>query len=303
MNIKIVVGLVLLIAAVGGLVLMGRRPTADSQRLRVVTSFYPLYFFASEIGGDRAEVLNITPAGAEPHDYEPTAQDIADIERANLIVLNGGGLEAWGDKIKQVIDPRKTLVVTVGDGLATAQVEEDGETVVDPHVWLSPVLASQMVDKIAISLMQSDPANAVYYEGNAAALKVKLADLDTAYRAGLAQCAKKDFITSHAAFGYIASSYALRQVPISGLSPDAEPSAKQLIEVAQFARQNDVKYIFFEELVSPKLSQTIATEVGAQTLVLDPLEGLAAEDIAAGKNYLTVMQENLANLKTALQCQ
>lgn len=269
---------------------------------QVVASFYPLYFFASQIAGDKADVTNITPAGAEPHDYEPTAQDVARIESSDVLVLNGGGLEAWGNDVKANVDSTKTTVVTAGEGLTTQDVIEDGEKITDPHVWLSPVLAEQMVDKIGSALAKADPANASYYRSNTETLKSKLGVLDTEYKQGLAVCKEKNIITSHAAFGYLATTYHLNQVPITGVSPDAEPSPKQLADVAKFAKDNHVKYIFFESLVSPKLSQTIATEVGAQTMVLSPLEGLTGGEIASGKDYFSEMRSNLANLKTALQC-
>ena len=276
---------------------------ARTGTLKVSASFYPLAFFAQQIGGTEAEVVNITPAGAEPHDYEPTAQDIVRIEDSAILILNGGGLEAWGDKIKQNIDPKKTVLVTAGEGLTTQQVVEEGKTIIDPHVWLSPPLAKQIIDRIAQSFSQVDPNNAAYYNANADALKSHLDDLGEQYRQGLAHCASKDIITSHAAFGYLATTYELHQVPITGLSPDAEPSPQQLAAVAKFAKDNAVHYIFFESLVSPKLSQTVATEIGAQILVLNPIEGLTAEEIVKGKTYFTEMQQNLKNLQIALQCQ
>lgn len=274
-----------------------------SDKLQIVASFYPLYFFATEIGGEKADVTNIVPAGAEPHDYEPTPQDVVKMENSRLIILNGGGLETWKDNIQKNINPKKTEIVVAGESLATQFVTENGQTGLDPHIWLSPVLAQELVDKIAQSFAQVDPANKDYYNTNANALKNKLTQLDTQYRQGLNNCAKKDIITAHAAFGYLASAYDLRQVSIAGLSLDAEPSSSQLANIAKFARDNNAKYIFFESLASPKLSETIATEVGAQTLVLNPIEGLSEEDLSAGKNYLTVMQDNLTNLRTALECQ
>jgi zinc transport system substrate-binding protein len=278
---------------------MPQQPRA--RKLAIAASFYPLYFFTSQIGGEKVNVLNVTPADAEPHDYEPTAQDIARIESSRVLILNGN-FEPWGDRIKENVDPKRTVVVIAGQGPTTQQVIENRENILDPHVWLSPRLAKQMVDKIAAALTQADPENADHYGSNARILKSKLDDLDNEYRHGLARCAKADFITSHAAFGYLATTYHLKQVPIAGLSPDAEPSPRRLADIASFARKNNVKVIFFESLVSPKLSQTIATEVGAQTMVLDPIEGVTNDESAAGKDYLTKMRQNLANLRIALQC-
>lgn len=280
----------------------GLESQKSSGMLQVVTSFYPLYFFAQQIGGDRAEVVNLVPSGAEPHDYELTAQDMARVEKSDLIILNGGGLEAWGDRIAKNVGMKGTVIVVAGDGLLTRETTEGGLATTDPHVWLDPVLAKKMTEKIALGFEAVDSENADFYRGNASRLLEQLDDLDAAYRSRLHTCAEKNIITSHAAFGYVAAEYGFNQVSIAGLSPDAEPSPSELARIAQFAKTNNVRYIFFESLVSPKLSQTIATEVGAGTLVLNPIEGLSDEEIARGEEYFSVMRENLVNLQTALRC-
>lgn len=274
-----------------------------NQKIQVTTSFYPLYFFASQIGGNKVEVQNITPVGAEPHDYEPTAKDIARIEKSNLLILNGVKLEAWGDKIKDNLKGSKVAVITVGNNIANQQVIEEGQSIQDPHVWLSPQLAKLEVKAILNGYIKIDSQNKGYYYENTNKLLTQLDELDKEFKLGLSTCKQSDIITSHSAFGYLGKAYGLNQVPISGLSPDEEPSSKQLVEVAKFAKDNNIKYIFFESLVSPKLSETIASEVGAKTLVLDPIEGISEGDMKAGKNYLTVMEDNLKNLKIALECQ
>lgn len=301
---------VLVIAAVALLAYSSRQAPRDAERkargtekkLIVTASFYPLAYFAGRIGGGKADVMNVTPAGIEPHDYEPTAQDAARMESSDVLVLNGGGLEAWGDSIKRNVDPSKTRVVTAGEGLVAARVEEPGKVMTDPHVWLSPPLAGKMVDAIASAMAGADPADAAYFGSNAAALKADLELLDEAYNNGLAHCSKKDIVTSHAAFGYLAATYGFRQEPIAGLSPDAEPSPRQLAEIAAFVKKNGIGYVFFESLASPKLSDTIAKETGAKTLALDPIEGLTSADLAAGKDYLSEMRNDLAVLRIALQC-
>ena len=304
-TVAIIIGLGWYLWRVGGKfqgIASGVNPSPSSSKIHVVTSFYPLYFFAQAIGGDRADVVNITPAGAEPHDYEPSAQDAALMENSRLLILNGGGLEPWGDDIKQNLDSERTLIITAGEGLATQKLVEEGQEIIDPHVWLSPPLAAQMVDKITAGFIKIDPASGAYYQAQADTLKTRLSDLDNEYRRGLSNCANHDIITSHAAFGYLAAAYGLNQVPLAGLSPDIEPSSQQLAAIADWAKKNNIKYIFFESLASPKLAETLATEVGAKTLVLNPLEGLSADELAAGQNYFSVMENNLANLKIALVC-
>lgn len=276
--------------------------TSENKKLQVVTSFYPLYFFASQIGGNKAEITNITPAGAEPHDYEPSTQDIAQIDKSDILVLNGRQLEAWGDKVRDDLQGKKVSVVIAGEGLINQQVIEERKKIVDPHVWLDPELAKKGVTRIAEAFEKVDASNKSYYQSNASQLEEKLDLLDQEFKQGLLSCQQKNIVTSHAAFGYIATRYNLKQVPISGLSPDEEPSPQQLAQVTAFARANNVKYIFFETFVSPRLSETVAREIGAKTLVLNPLEGLTKEEERAGKDYFSIQKENLENLRIALEC-
>lgn len=285
--------------------LVNRAPeSADDGRLRVVASVYPLYYFADAIGGNRAEVVTFTPSGVEPHDYEPTPRDIARLEASDLLILNGAGLEPWADNLTDIL--RNDIeVVRVGDDFATLQsalqdapqneeqdhVDEER----DPHVWLDPLLAKQEAALILDAFIKVDSAGRDHYEKNAAGLNAEFDALDLAFREDLADCERRKIITSHAAFGYLAMAYGLEQVPIAGLSPDEEPSLQDLARVAELARRENVRYIFFEELVSPKLAETIAREVGAETLVLDPIE--------SGTDYFSQMYANLENLKIALECQ
>jgi zinc transport system substrate-binding protein len=275
----------------------------SNSKIQVTTSFYPLAFFTSEIGKNQVAVTNLTPAGAEPHDYEPSAQDIAQLETAELLIVNGAGFEPWLSKVMPDLKAKKIPVLAAAEDLVSLQIEADGETLSDPHVWLDPVLAKQEVAKIAQALMEVDPEHRVEYEANTQQLQAKLDALDQEFRVGLAVCRQKNIVTSHQAFGYLASRYGLKQVAITGLASDLEPTPAELAKIVRFAKDTDVKYIFFETLVSPRLADTIAQEIGAQTLVFDPLEGLTAEDQAAGLDYFTVQRDNLSHLKTALECQ
>ena len=309
MNKKIIIVITIFLLALSALALCmsslcgnNKPDMRGSSKLQITASFYPLYYFASRIAGAKADVYDITPAGAEPHDYELTPQDIMRIEGSRILILNGGGLEAWGDNIRQNLSQSDVAIINAGDGLTTRDLVEGGKNIVDPHVWLSPVLAQEMADKIEKGLQAADPKNASYYQANAIALKADLQNLDNEYKTGLKECAGHDIITSHAAFGYLAANYNFTQISIAGLSPDAEPSSRQLADITNFAKANGVKYIFFESLTSSKLSQTLADEVGAQILVLNPIEGLTDEEAARGGNYFTQMESNLVNLKIALAC-
>jgi zinc transport system substrate-binding protein len=275
-------------------------PRENTEKLQVAASFYPLYFFAQEIGGDRAEVFTVTPAGAEPHEYEPTAWDISRIYGSDFLVVNGNGLEPWLQNIQKNLSAGKTKIIIVGEGLAVRSFSE--EEVIDPHVWLSPRLASEMAEKIKEEFIAQNPEHVAVYEANAEILNGKLGALDEEYSTKLSECSQKSIVTAHAAFGYLAVEYGLAQVAVTGISPDIEPSQQELAKIVDFARQYDIRYIFFETLVSPKLAEVLAREVGAKTLVLNPLEGLTLEEIRAGKDYFTEMKTNLNNLKIALEC-
>ena len=326
-----------------------------AEKLKVETSFYPMYEFARNVGGDLADVELLVPAGTEPHDWEPTPQDIAKIEEADLLVYNGAGMESWVDQVLDASANGDLLAVEASKGIdimegseeeghdhghdeATeeghdhdhdhdAAVEEDHDHDhdevateehdhdhaeeaghahshdhggLDPHVWLSPALAVEEVRGIEKAFAEKDPANADQYKSNADAYVAKLEALDTEFKDGLSGTKRTDFITQHAAFGYLAREYGLTQVPIAGLSPEQEPSAQEMAEIVEFAKEHDVKTIFFETLVSSKVAEAIASEIGAKTAVLNPLEGLTEEEIAAGEDYLSIMRANLAALQAAL---
>ena len=267
-------------------------PAAGPAAVPVVASFYPLWEFARQVGGDRATVTSLVPPGVEPHDWEPSPQDVAAVRKARLFIYNGGGFEPAVDRLLRELGPGTVTVA------ATAGIEP----LDDPHVWLDPVLAQRQVDAIRAALERVDPPGAPRYVENAAAFKAKLAALDEAYRTGLATCARRSLIVSHAAFTSLARRYGLKQIAITGVAPQSEPSPAELARIARLARAENARYVFFETLVSPKLAETIAREIGARTLVLNPLEGLTREEAAAGRDYLGLMRDNLAQLRTGLEC-
>jgi zinc transport system substrate-binding protein len=287
------VALPLLLSACGG---------GGSGKPVVLTSFYPLSFFAAQIAGDRMEVRNLVPAGAEPHDWEPKPKDVADIGKAAVLIYNGAGLEHWIDSVLDAAKSDKRVDIVATDGLTLLPPPPGGrdeDLTNDPHVWLDPMLAKEVARTIADGLIAADPAGKATYEQNLAALVANLDGLDTRFRDGLRMCDRREIITSHAAFGYLARRYGLEQIAVEGLSPDSEPTPARIAAVTETARERKATHIFFETLVNPQVAETIAREVGAQTLVLDPIEGVQDERT---QTYFTVMDENLANLRTALGC-
>ena len=271
-------------------------------KTNVVTSFYPIYFLAKEIGGEQTNVINLIPAGVEPHDWSPKSQDLDTVSDAQLFLYNGAGLEGWVDDFLEGLPKdSKLLTLEASKGITLIAGNSEGAASTDPHTWVSPKSMMVMGKNILGSLVQVDPSHRTDYEANFAKLDEKLAALDAEYTAKLNPLPHKDIVTSHQAFGYLARDYGLQQVAIMGLSPDAEPKAQDLLRIAKFVKQNDVKYIFFEELVTDELAKTLARETNAQTMVLNPLEGLTPEQEKKGEDYFSLMAANLQNLVQALQ--
>jgi zinc transport system substrate-binding protein len=293
-------GVVLIVLAM--LILARFSPTPgdrDSTQMTISSSIYPLSFLAHEIAGEHARVLTLTPAGVEPHDYELTPQDIGTMSKSALVIMNGAGLEPWGDSIGSILQESGTRTLVIGD-LPFRDMKSDGYS--DPHFWLSPPLMREIANAIAHEIIRIDPAHESDYRVRLATLDQKLSTLDTEFRSTLAVCTRRDLVTAHDAFGHLASEYLLSPLPIAGLSPELEPSPRQLVEITELVRSRGVKVIFFEALVSPKLAETLAAETGTRTLMLDPLEGLDAESVAKGEDYFSAMRMNLKNLSIALEC-
>lgn len=280
------------------LALAGCAPAAPPTRPLVVVTIYPLWDFSRQVAGDRAEVIALVPAGAEPHDWEPAPRDVGQVRRAAVFVHSGTDLDGWAEKL--LADPagRRGVVVNARGGLRVLTVGG----ITDPHVWLDPTLARAQVMAIAAGLEQADPAGRAIYAENARVFVGRLDALDQELTAGLADCARREVVTSHAAFAYLARRYRLTQVPVMGISPEAEPTPADLAAVVRTARRLKVTHVFFETLVSPRLAETLSREIGATPLPLNPIEGVSPAEAAAGTGYLELMRANLANLRTALGC-
>lgn len=291
------------------------------EKLSVMASFYPVYDFAQKVGGDKVNVTNMVPAGTEPHDWEPATSDITRLEKADVFVYSGAGMEHWTDTVLKSLQNKDLISVEASQGISLHKGHEeehaeeheeehaehkDGEEdhkhgAFDPHVWLSPMNAKKEMENIKDAFVKVDPENKDYYETNYQTYAEKFDQLDQTYKDTLTPLPNKVVVVSHEAFGYLCSSYGLTQMGIEGLSPDSEPDPARMAQVIDFVNQNHIKTIFFEELVSPKVAETIANETGANTQVLNPLEGLTDEELKNGADYFSVMEKNLAVLKKALE--
>jgi zinc transport system substrate-binding protein len=281
---------------------------AGDGKLNVVTTFYPLYYMAEQIGGDDAHVVNLIPAGVEPHDWTPKSRDLQTVEQAGLLLYNGAGLEGWMDTFLKGLGSgwnRGEKAVEASKGIDLIRTDaapgQEGTIGVDPHTWVSPKSALVMAKNIRDAFVRADPAHQDGYDARYKDLSASLSALDAEYAERLAPYRGRDIVVSHQAFGYLCRDYGLNQQAIMGLSPEAEPRAQDLLKLAQFVKERGIRYIFFEELVSDELAQTLASETGARTMVLHSLEGLTPEQERQGETYLTLMRQNLQNLTKALQ--
>jgi len=302
---------ILLLAGCGG---SGSSATRDDGELTLVAGFYPLEWAAERVGGDRVAVSSLTAPGAEPHDLELTPQDVARVADADLLVYLSGfqaavdeaaqsqaGDSAWDAAEAADLMPAADEHAEEGhaeDG--HAEEEHAGDGAADPHFWLDPIRLADVGDALADRLTEIDPDGADRYAENAEALRANLEALDAEFEEGLGDCRVDTLVTSHGAFGYLADRYGLDVVGISGLSPDQEPSADQLAEISGLVADRGVTTVYTETLVDPSIAETVASEAGVQTAVLDPIEGLTDE--SAGEDYLEVMRSNLATLEEGQSC-
>jgi zinc transport system substrate-binding protein len=269
------------------------RASGTHGRVEVVASFYPLAFIAQRVGGDRVAVRNLTAPGSEPHDLELTPGQIEAVHRADLTLYLGNGFQPAVEKAVSS-SPHALDALSAARPLIASAVDRAAH---DPHVWLDPSRMAKIVGAISAKLASVDASGADEYRQRAVALASDIADLGRVYATGLSSCRRREIVTSHAAFGYLASRYRLRQIPIAGLDPEAEPTPRRLADVVTLVRRYHATTVFYEELVSPKIAQTVAREARVRTDVLDPIEGVKGSD-----TYITAMRRNLDHLRRALEC-
>ncbi|MBR2751737.1 MAG: zinc ABC transporter substrate-binding protein [Clostridiales bacterium] len=306
----------------GGVLLPGCKAKGfgkDAQgKVKVLASIYPMYDFVKRIGGDLVSVSMMVPAGTEPHAWEPSTRDMMQLEEADLFVYSGAGMETWAEDVLKGVQNKNLTVLEASSGVELIKLWEGdhddhdeheehehegaghyhGEY--DPHVWLSPKNAAIEMKNIAEALKKIDPAHASDYDKNYQAAKDECDKLDGEFATALAGAEGKYIVVAHEAYGYLCREYGLKQLGIEGVSADQEPDAARMREIIDLVAQYGVKCIFFEELVNPKVAQTIAEEAGCSTQALSPLDGLTQADIDAGRDYFSVMQDNLAAIKKAL---
>ena len=298
-----------------------RQEQKSSSKLQVVTTLFPLYDFARIIGGERAEVTMLLPPGMEPHSFEPKPNDIIRISKAGLFVYTNRYMEPWAGSILKGIENQRLRVVDAGLGVSYLKVsaaeghdhdhegqgthESDGQAAaMDPHIWLDPANARLIVNNILAGFLTADPANAALYRANAAALNNRLAELDQRYRTGLSSCATRTFLHGgHFTFGYLARRYGLEYRSLSGVSSESEPSAAKMAAMVRQIRSSGVHYLFAEELLSPRLTETLASEAGVAVLKLHGGHNLGKEDLQRGVSFIGLMEQNLVNLQKGLVCQ
>lgn len=303
-----------LLTACGG---QEKKEASSNEKIQVMTTFYPMYEFTKQVVGDKGDVELLIPAGTEPHDFEPSAKDLAKISDSDVFVYNSPELETWTDNLTDTIDTKQTEIIQASKDIKlmegtehdheeahdhdTQEHEEHGHShELDPHVWLDPALAIKEVETIRDQLSKKYPDDKAAFEKNAASYIDELKKLDEEFQTAFKDAKNKTFVTQHAAFGYLANQYGLTQEAIAGISPDQEPSPSRLSELKHYVDDNQVKVIYFEENASSKVAETLSKETGVKLEVLNPLESLTDKQIKDGEDYLSVMRENLAALKESV---
>lgn len=288
----------------------GQTSVKEEGKIQVLATFYPMYEFTKAVVGDVGNVELLIPAGTEPHDYEPSAKDVAKMSDADAIVYNSDIFETWISSVAHNLDQEKTIVIEASRGIELLPIgeaadhdhEEMGhEHSEDPHVWLDPVLAIQQVQQIQADLSQQYPEHASYFETQSQAYIEKLKIIDQAYQTAFIGAKNRSFVTQHGAFAYLAKRYDLTQEAIAGLSSEEEPSPRRLAELKAFVAENHIQVIYFEENASGKVAKTLSKETGVELAELSIIESLTTEQFAADESYLSLMEANLTALQLSIR--
>ena len=266
-------------------------------KLAVTTALYPLQFLAERIGGSAVSVTNLAPPGAEPHDLELRPKDVVAIRRADVMLFLGGLQPAIDDAVKSLPDRSRAF-----DVLSVIRPRHLSDGSADPHFWLDPTVLANAAAGVERRFEQADVKDAAEFRGNLTRFDAELDQLDRDFRSGLAHCARHEIFTGHKAFGYMAARYGFRQIGITGLNPEAEPSSKELTAIIELARRLRPTSVYAETLLSSRSVQAVARAVGAKVAVLNPIEGLLSAQRAAGADYASLMRQDLHALEQGLAC-
>lgn len=280
---------------------------ADDDALVVLASFYPLAYLAGEVGGALVQVGSLTPPGAEPHDVELSPRQVREVGEADVVVVLSGFQPAVDEAVEarrpaHLVDAAATPAVAehLAEGEEGTDEDDDGHGHEggDPHFWLDPTLMAAVAQDVARALAEVDPDRAEDFQARATALAAQLTELDARFADGLADCDRRVIVTAHTAFGFLAERYDLEQVGVSGLDPEAEPSPARIREIREVAAEHEVTTVFTEELVNPRVAETLAADLGIATDVLDPVES----QVDDATDYRGAMEQNLVALRAALGC-
>jgi zinc transport system substrate-binding protein len=279
--------------------------TSGHKKLQIVTTLFPLYDFVKNIGQDNVDVTLLLPPGVDAHSFEPRPGDVILINQADIFVYTGKFMELWADDIVKSITNKNLLVVNASNGItlipAVSNDSNEQNSSIDPHIWLDFDNAGIIVNSIAKALSEKDPANSPKYEKNATGYLQQLKDLDNEYKSDISLCSSKEIIyAGHYAFGYLVKRYGLKYFAAQGVSPDSEPTAVDLINLVNHIKKDNIKYIFYEELTSPKIAQALSDETGAKLLLLNAGHNISRDQLRQGITFITIMKNNLTNLKIGL---
>lgn len=282
-------------------------PTS-STKIQVITTLYPLYDFVKNIGQDKVDVSLLLPPGTEAHSFEPKPNDVIHINQSDIFIFTGKFMEPWVDDLISGLTNKNILIIDASTGIQLKpSVFHDADEPpgsMDPHIWMDLSNAQIMVDTITKALIDKDPLNQNFYKNNASLYKQKLITLDQKYQSSLSSCKSKDIIYGgHYAFGYLAARYGLKYFSAQGISPDSEPTVNDLADLVNQIKKDNIRYIFYEELSSPKIANTIANETGTGLLLLNAAHNISKDQFNNEVSFVSILETNLTNLKTGLQCQ
>jgi len=306
---KIFFVLLLLITVLGlmSLITLNQKQNIETNKLKIVTTLFPLYDFAKQIGQDKVEVTLLLPPGVEAHSYEPKPSDILKINDSDIFIYTGRFMEPWVEDIINGITNNDLKIIDSSEGINLIESifhdEDVNEASMDPHIWLDFDNDIKIIKTISDAIIVKDIENKEFYKTQTEIFINKLSKLDLDYVTALSKCSESKIIYGgHFTFGYLSKKYNLEYLAAQGLSPDAEPTAKDLITLVNQVNDNKIEYIFYEELTSTKIAETISNETNAKMLLLNSAHNLSKLDIENNVSFVSIMEDNLINLKTGLKC-